>query len=85
MSQRALDNHFPEELEPHRESNRARFDCLCHMTRRMTSLERSNVSVVTSMRRLQKSLDALATKEGVRRASICEVGPETRSQSLSGM
>lgn len=33
---------------------------------RMTSLERSNVSVVTSMRRLQSSVDALATKEGVR-------------------
>lgn len=32
---------------------------------RMTSLERSNVSVVTTMRRLQRSFDAIATKEGV--------------------
>ncbi|CAM9153187.1 unnamed protein product, partial [Hapterophycus canaliculatus] len=31
---------------------------------RMTSLERSNVSVVTTMRHLQRSVNALATKEG---------------------
>lgn len=37
----------------------------------MTSLERSNVSVVTSMRRVQRSLDAIATKEGVRKKN-CE-------------
>lgn len=46
--------------------------------RRMTSLERSNVSVVTTMRRLQRSFDAIATKEGVsygyyRRGARCVV------------
>lgn len=33
---------------------------------RMQRLERSNVSVVITLRGLQRSVDALATKEGVR-------------------
>eukprot|EP00903_Cladosiphon_okamuranus_P010191 g9650.t1 len=49
---------------------------------RMTSLERSNVSVVTSMRRLQKSLDALATKEG--RWDRLEVQTKRHVQVLGG-
>eukprot|EP00752_Nemacystus_decipiens_P016768 g15005.t1 len=49
---------------------------------RMTSLERSNVSVVTSMRRLQKSFDALATKEG--RWDRLEVQTKRHVQVLGG-
>ncbi|CBJ33731.1 myosin-like antigen [Ectocarpus siliculosus] len=49
---------------------------------RMTSLERSNVSVVTTMRRLQRSLDALATKEG--RWDRLEVQTKRHVQVLGG-
>ncbi|CAN0150297.1 unnamed protein product, partial [Ectocarpus sp. 4 AP-2014] len=49
---------------------------------RMTSLERSNVSVVTTMRRLQRSLDALATKEG--RWDRMEVQTKRHVQVLGG-
>ena len=35
---------------------------------RMDRLERSNVSVVITLRGVQRSVDALATKEGVRSA-----------------
>ncbi|CAB1118783.1 unnamed protein product [Ectocarpus sp. CCAP 1310/34] len=49
---------------------------------RMVSLERSNVSVVTTMRRLQRSLDALATKEG--RWDRLEVQTKRHVQVLGG-
>lgn len=49
---------------------------------RLASLEKSNISVVTTMRSVKRAVDALATKEGVSPLCTCVKQDTSRERNI---